>query len=52
MPVEVREIVIKATINQESEESKGGATNDEDKEAIITECVDQILEILKDKAAR
>jgi len=57
MPIEVRELVIKATIAQE--DSKGtnavasSSNNGEStREEIINICVEKILEILKDKNER
>jgi len=58
MPIEVRELIIKATVTQEG---AGGATsapssntnnNVSPSEEIITACVEKILEILKEKDAR
>ena len=58
MPVEVRELVIKATIVQEgnagaaSASANSGNSNVSANEEIITTCVEKILEILKDKNGR
>lgn len=58
MPIEVRELVIKATVNQEV---AGGNTpalaspsnnSTSPSEEIITICVEKALEILKDKHER
>lgn len=58
MPIEVRELIIKATVTQEG---TGGATsapspitnnNVSPQEEIIAACVEKILEILKEKDAR
>lgn len=58
MPIEVRELVIKATV---APEGTGGAVsvpsentnnNVSANEEIITACVEKILEILKEKDAR
>lgn len=57
MPLEIRELVIKTSIqnggdaqsaNSGSEESGGTG----DQEAIIAACVEQVLAILKEKAER
>jgi hypothetical protein len=58
MPVEVRELIIKATIvkegaseaNPQSEPSGDNAVSPN--EEIITACIEKILEILKDKNGR
>jgi len=51
MPIEIRELVIKATVteNQDSEESTANA---ESTEEIVKACVEQVLEILKEKQER
>jgi len=58
MPIEVRELIIKATVTQEGQ---GGATvaassntnnNVSGSEEIITTCVEKVLEILKEKDVR
>lgn len=57
MPIEIRELVIKATVVQEG---SGGAAlpssntnnNVSPNEEIITACVEKIMEILKEKDAR
>lgn len=58
MPVEIRELVIKVTVNQPSQgqqpaaaPSTGGKADD-DKEAIISQCVDEILGIIENKKER
>lgn len=57
MPIEIRELIIKATITQEG--GQGGTssmtgTNNEMtlNEEIINSCVEKILEILKEKMER
>lgn len=57
MPIEVREILIKATIAQEGESgtstaSSALANGGSGTEEIINECVEKIIEILKDKHER
>lgn len=57
MPIEVRELIIKATIAQETNAgntaASGGNTNPASNvEDIINACVEKLLEILKDKNAR
>lgn len=56
MAISVRELVIKGTINEgtnQSGQSKGaGSVSEEDKEEIIAIVVDKILQILEDKRNR
>jgi hypothetical protein len=58
MPIEVRELIIKATVAQEgtgganSAPSPNTNNNVSPQEEIITVCVEKILEILKEKDAR
>ena len=57
MPIEVRELVIKATVTEEpgSGAAPGGTSSNNsvtDKEEIINTCVEKILDILKEKMER
>lgn len=57
MPIEIRELVIKATITQDGQQgqnnSQGGNNNSvSPAEEIINTCVEKILEVLKDKMER
>jgi len=58
MPIEIRELVIKATIVQEgtagaiTAPSSSANNNVSANEEIITACVEKILEILNDKNVR
>lgn len=55
MPVEIKELVIRAVTNIASEEEKDLAPTEScvnDKEAIIQDCVKQVLKILERKRER
>lgn len=58
MPIEIRELNIRVSVNQSpaEQDSKpsggGGGQGGGDKDEIIAECVEQILEILKNKNER
>lgn len=58
MPIEIRELNIRVSVNQspaeqDSKPSGGGSGGGgADKDEIIAECVEQILEILKNKNER
>jgi len=58
MPVEIRELVIKVTVKQPSQGQQpaaspsAGGKADDDKEAIISQCVDEILGIIENKKER
>ena len=58
MPIEIRELNIRVSVNQSPAEqgspAGGGAQGGggADKDQIIAECVDQIMEILKNKNER
>ena len=57
MPIEVRELVIKATVKQEvapanTPAASSSNNNTSPSEEIITICVEKALEILKDKHER
>jgi len=48
MPIEIRELEIKAAVSNEEHKQAGGQGLD--KETIVQECIDQILRILKEKS--
>jgi hypothetical protein len=57
MPVEILELIVKATIEQpKSSDSESGSTDGEiekmDTKAIIEECVAQVMEILRQQKER
>lgn len=58
MPVEIRELVIKATISNESDSNGGGISGNTGGnesapgEELIKVCVEKVLEILKEKNER
>lgn len=57
MPLEIRELVIKTSINeggqaQTANPSAGDSGGSGDQDAIISACVEQVLAILKEKAER
>jgi len=59
MPIEVRELIIKATVVQEGGEAgvgqSGAGTGNNDaspKEEFIKTCVDKVLEIIKERNGR
>ncbi|WP_197091591.1 DUF5908 family protein [Sphingobacterium endophyticum] len=57
MPVEVRELIIKATIVQELGSTPNSAASSQNNginasEEIVKVCVDKVLEILKEKNER
>jgi hypothetical protein len=57
MPVIINELIIRATVNDsaatsQSSGSSSSSQNTNDREAIIAQCVEQILEILEKKKER
>lgn len=59
MPIEIRELVIKATVDQSQgagggtgAPGKGSSSNSSPGEDLIKECVEKVLAILKDKNER
>jgi len=56
MPIEVRELVIKATVVQDVTAASGSSASSNNNvspnEEIINACVEKILEILKDRNER
>jgi hypothetical protein len=53
MPIEIRELVIKATIGEpKSEGASFSKAQTQEKEEIIAECVEQVMEILRNQLER
>ncbi len=55
MPIEIRELVIKASITKsvsEEDSRPSPETDTADREEIIADCVEQVMEILKNQAER
>jgi|APTNR8051073442_1049403.scaffolds.fasta_scaffold00905_6 hypothetical protein len=58
MPIEIRELVIKATIGEESTNTgnngngSGGGGEVANQDAIVKACVERVLEIMKQKQER
>jgi len=59
MPIEIRELHIKVTVNQPQADGEGGAvaqngssTEKTDKELLIQQCVEQVLDIINNKTER
>lgn len=56
MPIEIKELHIKAVVNDESQQNTPARGNDSSSnmrmDAIIEKCVEQVLEILKEKKER
>ena len=52
MPIQVNEIVIRAVIKVEKGEKKNTEGEQAGKEEIISECVEQVLQIIKEKTER
>ncbi len=53
MPIEIREMIIRTTVGpQAMEQDVSGQDAAEDRQTLIQECVDQVMEILREKAER
>jgi len=59
MPVEIRELVIKVTVNQQQAQTEAqspgetiSGSNKEIRDNFINQCVEQVLEILNNKKER
>ena len=53
MPIEIRELIVKATVRDRTTESQSGSRQRRsEKEEIIRECVAQVLDIFKHKKER
>lgn len=55
MPLEVRELIIKATVGEDAQGARpamAGNTNNEEENHTIKACVDAVLEILRQRNER
>jgi hypothetical protein len=56
MPIEIKELHIRVSVNASpgapAAKSDGVAGSDETKEAIVADCVEQVLQILQNKMER
>ncbi len=53
MPIEIRELVIKTTVEKGASNQGASTGGGKDaKDAMIQECVDKVMDVLKDKAER
>ncbi|WP_168204152.1 DUF5908 family protein [Aliikangiella coralliicola] len=52
MPVEIRELLIKAYVEDAQGENASSSGEVSDKEEIIADCMEQISELLKDQLER
>ena len=57
MPIEIRELLIKVTVNQPEQADTAanpvtGQASDADKDAIIAQCVEETLRIIEQKEER
>jgi hypothetical protein len=54
MPIEVRELIIRATVSQESSGAKKSAGKDDksQNEEIVKQCVAKVMEIIRSKNGR
>ncbi len=53
MPIQINEIIIRAVVDPKGKESREDSKiKPEEKEEIVAECVEQVIEILKEKEER
>ncbi len=52
MPIEIRELIIKATISEEGEAGGGNASAEAGGEDLVAACVEQVMEIIAKKEER
>ena len=52
MPVEIRELQITTVVSNASQSSNNTSTQSPDTDTIIAQCVEQVLDILKQKRER
>ena len=53
MPIEIRELVIRATVRDDTGAAgAGGAVRGDEREALVAECIEQVMEILREEKER
>ncbi|MCB2182640.1 MAG: hypothetical protein KQH63_11470 [Desulfobulbaceae bacterium] len=53
MPIEIRELVIRAEVEpQQGQESGQGAGSASEREQLVRDCVEQVMEIIRQKEER
>lgn len=58
MPIEIRELLIRVTVNQPEQASAetnpvtGQTSDDKGKDAVITQCIEEVLRIIHDEEER
>ena len=53
MPIEIRELVIRAVVDEPAHEHSGdGAAADEDRTRLVQKCVDEVLKALRRERER
>ena len=52
MPIEVRELIIRTEVEASAQAGGAPQSSDSDKQALIQECVEQVLEKLKERKER
>lgn len=52
MPIEIRELVIKATVVQDVNNNSGQDNGGQPAEELVKMCIEKVLEILKEKNER
>ena len=53
MPIEIRELVIRATVrDQTGPTGAGGDARGDEREALVAECIEQVMEILRAEKER
>jgi hypothetical protein len=57
MPIEIRELLIRVTVNQPQQETASanpvtGQPGDDGKDAIVAQCIEETLRIIHDKEER
>jgi len=52
MPIEIRELHIKVTVDESATNNQNTSGPVTDRDNIVSECVDQVLEILNNKKER
>lgn len=52
MPIEIKELHIKITVDDSNNSGRGGASSGDEKQQLIAQCVEQVLDVIKNQKER
>jgi hypothetical protein len=52
MPIHIQELIIRATIERDNAAAGGSMMSDSDRRRLVEDCVDQVLDIIRENKER